>query len=395
LIFQTLDDKEECIGVYANGRLYFDNMPANLTKTWRYSGSNFNEAAEYAWVYAGGKTMDEVCPENMRESWSAIARKMRAYKKSFDIAKVDLRDHCFFDLVPHDALLEFCEIKNHITEHVFDNYEKPDNYDYMVQAEKLLYKIKYQNLNLDSSDCHSLFVASNLRNASKKLIAGPKHINYNLFGTVTGRLSTHPQSFPILTMKRELRRLIKPQNDWFLSLDYNGAEARTVLSLSGQVQPDYDIHEWNIHNVFESPNMPREEAKTLFFAWLYNPDSEDISANYYDRKKVLDNYYDGDYINTVFGRYIQVGAWKAFNYLIQSTTADLVIERAIAINQMLEGKKSFISHIVHDEIVIDFADEDRQMVTEIRDMFAANKLGTFMVNLKAGKNYYDLENLSL
>ena len=45
--------------------------------------------------------------------------------------------------------------------------------------------------------------------------------------------------------------------------------------------------------------------------------------------------------------------WKAFNYLIQSTTADLVIERATAIDRMLKGTKSFISHIVHDEIVIE------------------------------------------
>ena len=136
-------------------------------------------------------------------------------------------------------------------------------------------------------------------------------------------------------------------------------------------------------------------SKTIFFSWLYNPDSQHIQTNHYDRKKVLDMYYDGDYINTIFGRHIKVSEWKAFNYLIQSTTADLVIDRAVVIDRMLEGRKSFISHIVHDEVVIDFADEDRALATEIKDVFAKNKLDTFKVNLKAGQNYYDLENLLL
>ena len=397
MLFQPIDDKSQCIGVYVDGKLIFDQdkIPENLTRTWRPGGSLLDKNLEYAWIYARGKSLDDACPEHLSDAWESMSRKMRAYKKSFDIAKIDLRDHCFFDLVPHDALLAFCEIKNQITEYVFENYEKPENYEHVCSAAKLLYKIKYQDLLLDNSECRSLFVSSGLRRASQKILNGPKHINYNLFGTVTGRLSTQPQSFPILTMKRELRRLIKPRNDWFLSFDYNGAEVRTLLALSGQKQPDSDIHEWNICNVFEEPSLPREEAKTLFFAWLYNPDSNSISTNYYDRKKVLDKHYDGDYINTMFGRHIKVDDWRAFNYLIQSTTADLVIDRAVVIDHMLEGKKSFISHIVHDEIVIDFDDEDRELLAEIKDTFAANKLGTFMVNLKAGKNYYDLENLSL
>ncbi len=204
-----------------------------------------------------------------------------------------------------------------------------------------------------------------------------------------------PDSLPILTMKKELRRVIKPHNDWFLSLDYNGAEVRTFLALCDQEQPEYDIHQWNIENVFENPEMFREDAKTLFFAWLYNPDAEPLNGNYYDREKVLDKYYDGEYINTVFGRQIEVGAWKALNYIIQSTTSDLVLDRAIAIDKMLDGYKSCISHIVHDEIVIDFSDEERHLVADIKNTFAKNKLGNFKVNLHAGKNYFDLGTLSL
>ena len=83
------------------------------------------------------------------------------------------------------------------------------------------------------------------------------------------------------------------------------------------------------------------------------------------------------------------------NYLIQSTTADLVMERAVAVDKFLEGKKSFVSHIVHDELVIDLADEERTLAPQIKEIFANNLLDTFMVNLSCGKNYYELQELKI
>lgn len=395
MLFQTLDDKNECVGVYVDGKLHFDAIPTPLTKTWKFTGSVDSHAVQYAWIYCNGRSMAEVCPDELRENWERCSKKLTAYKKAFAIAKLDLRQHCFFDLVPHDALLEFCDVKNKITEYVFENYERPANYEHLKNAAALLHKLKHQDLKLESKNCRSLFTNSTLHSGAKKILSGNRYINYNLFGTVTGRLATHPSSFPILTMKRELRSLIKPANDWFLSLDYNGAEVRTLLALSGQKQPNVDIHEWNVIHVFENATMTREEAKTIFFSWLYNPDSDHIETNHYDRKKVLDKYYDGDYINTIFGRRIMVSPKKAFNYAIQSTTADLVIDRAIALDEYLDGKKSFISHIVHDEVVIDLADEDRDLIPEMKNIFAKNKMDEFMVNLKAGRDYYNLKTLSL
>ena len=34
---------------------------------------------------------------------------------------------------------------------------------------------------------------------------------------------------------------------------------------------------------------------------------------------------------------------------------------------MLAGKKTFISHIIHDEIVIDLSDDERDMIKDIKD----------------------------
>ncbi|HHZ97858.1 MAG TPA: hypothetical protein EYN67_20465 [Flavobacteriales bacterium] len=395
MYFQTIDDKKECVGVYQDGKLLFDQIPSNLDRTWKYSGTLEGTAAEYAWLYCGGISLEAACPESLKEEYAASAKKMRAYRRSFELAKVDLYEHCFFDLVPHDFIVRFLEIKNKITEHVFQTCDKPSNYTFLSDVQTLLHQIKYQTLNLNNEECREIFVKSALRKEAQKYLNKQNYIDYNLFGTVTGRLTTRTHSFPILTMRKELRRLIKPRNDWFLSLDYNGAEVRTLLALSGIPQPPEDIHSWNLKNVLERADIPREEAKTIFFAWLYNPDSKAINTEYYDREKVLDKWYSEGYISTIFGREIKVDRRRALNYLIQSTTSDLVLERACRISELLKDKSSFISHIVHDEIVIDLDSKERHLVPEIKEIFANNQLGRYLVNMSAGPNYLDLNELKL
>ena len=396
MIFQTLDDKSECVGTYVDGKLYFDEQPPGLTKTWKYTGSIIDPGVEYAWLRCGGQSLKQACPEELIEEWRRLQRRFEAYLKSFRIGRISMREHCFFDLVPKDFLQQFCEAKNKITEHVFENYEKPKNYEHLDKVQKLLYKIKYRDLNVSSENSKSLFYKTHMRERAQKLLKGSKHIDYNLFGTVTGRLATNTSSFPVLTMMRELRKLVRPHNDWLISLDYNGAEARTFLALAGKPQPQEDIHEWNKSNVLRKKDLTRDEMKTIFFTWLYSPDdSEILRNNVYDKKAVLDKYYIDGRVSTPFKRSIIVEERKALNYLVQSTTADLVLDKAVEIDEFLQDKKSFVSHIVHDEIVLDMADDERDLIVDIKKMFSENKLGNYLVNLKAGKNYFDLEDLKI
>jgi hypothetical protein len=386
------------VGIYTDGQLFYENFPDNLSRTWRYTGSLQNQDIEYAWLWGNGQTLEQACPSTLVESYKSAQKRFQAYLKSFQLGKINIREHCIFDLVPEDFLMQFCDIKNKITEHVFATYEKPDNYDHLLAVDQLLYKIKYQKLNLNNENCRELYYSSRSRAKANELIENYTYVDYNLFGTVTGRLTTRKKSFPILTVKKEFRKLLKPNNEWFLSLDYNAAEARTFLALAGHPQPNEDIHAWNMKNVYHDSGetATREDAKVRFFAWLYDPNSDDVSIeNVYDKQKVLDLYYKEGYINTTFGRSIRVESPKALNYLIQSTTADLVLERAVAMDKFLEDHKSFVSHIVHDEIVVDLADDERDLVPHLKELFSANKLDQFQVNLSCGFNYYDLKELKI
>jgi DNA polymerase I-like protein with 3'-5' exonuclease and polymerase domains len=221
------------------------------------------------------------------------------------------------------------------------------------------------------------------------------YVDYNLFGTVTGRLTTKRTSNPILTMKSKFRELIKPTNDWLVSFDYNGAEIRTFLALSGHDQPQDDIHFWNMKNLYNEQSIEREEAKVRFFSSFYNHNDTSLNGSIYNRERVVEAHYDGKSANTLFGRQIPVDERKAFNYIIQSTTADLTIERAVALDKALESYKSKVSFIVHDEIVLDIVEEEKHIIPQLKEIFQNNKLGKFRANVKAGKTYGTLKELKI
>ena len=396
MIFQTLDDKSECVGVYVDGKLHFDSIPSDLSKTWKYTGSITDPTVEYAWLYCGGNTLSNVCPEHLKDEWEEVRSTFRAYLLSLNIAKINLRQNCFFDLVPYDFLMQFCEIRNKITEHVFDTNDRPENYDHLNAVYKLLHKINYQKLNVNLDGCRSLMTHSDDRQQVQKLLKNVSHhISYNIFGTVTGRLSTHKESFPVLTMKGKFRKLIKPTNDWFVSLDYNGAEVRTFLSLCGHEQPQEDIHNWNKRHLYGSSILEREAAKVMFFSTFYNPSDSSFEGTIYSRKQVLDKFYDGKAVKTPMGRKINVNEWKAFNYLIQSTTSDLTLDRAVALDKALEGKKSKVAFIIHDEVVLDIADDEREELSELKKVFGNTKMGRYLTNVKAGKNFGEMKELKI
>jgi len=139
--------------------------------------------------------------------------------------------------------------------------------------------------------------------------------------------------------------------------------------------------------------METISPKKISTTGTYDPSSDDIKNSSYDRKKVLDKWYKGGYIYTPYGRKIQVEERKALNYLLQSTTSDRVLSKAVLIDNFLANNDcgSYISHVVHDEIVIDYCDADRHLIGEVKEIFEDG----FTSNLSAGKDYYNLKELKI
>ena len=106
MYFQTLDDKSECVGVYKNGNLYFKDLPKELGRTWKYAEYLEKSDVEYASLYCGSRSLNDVCPNHLIDDWQAVEAKLKAFYRSFVLAKVDMNENCFFDLVPKPFLVE-------------------------------------------------------------------------------------------------------------------------------------------------------------------------------------------------------------------------------------------------------------------------------------------------
>ena len=394
MYFQVLDNKKDCYGFFYEGALYRNSLPKGATRTWDYSFNLDDINVDLAILYCGGKGLADVCPEHLREDLECASGKLKAFLRSFEIAKVSLEENCFFDLVPDRFLLEYFELKNQITQHVFETHEKPKNYDFLKSLNLLSHRISSQPLTLDNKIVRELSYSSAGRTLAKTIKTGRTSVKYNIFGTRTGRLSTTPQSFPILTLKRELRSALVPQNDWFVELDFNAAELRTFLSLSGTKQPEEDIHEWNARHIYKG-DTSRDEAKQKIFAWLYNPEAQDrVLDKAYNREELLLKYWDGHYVKTPFGRKIEADRRHALNYIIQSTTSDVFLNGALKIDELLRGRKSNIAFMLHDAVIIDYSEEDTDIFLELLGAFSQTKLGEFKTNVSAGKQLTQMEKLS-
>ena len=392
--FQTLDDKTECVGIYYGGELFFnEELPTELTHTWSYAGFLQNPNIEYAQLYCGGKSLQEVCPEALKPRWESVKKRYLAFLKSFKTARVSLNENCFYDLVPKKFLLEWCYIRDLICQHVFETYERPANYDYLLELTKELERIKYNRLNIQKKNLN--FYKAKHRKFAKKLPNFVSYCRFNISGTRTGRLTTFRDSFPILTLDKELRSIITPRNDYFVELDFNAAELRTLLALQGIPQPQEDIHAWNVKNIFKNRGS-RDDAKKRIFAWLYNPESEDQACeDFYDRGGILRQYYNDGSVKTYFGKEIESKPRTALNYIIQSTCAENVLRQMIKVSNYIKDMKSFVAFPIHDSIILDFAIEDRDKLNQIIKIFSETELGTFLTNISVGKNFGNLKKLEV
>jgi len=391
MIFQVIDDKKECRGYFADGKLRIKELPNTLEATWDWSELIGDRDITLAKIIMQGQTINDACPDHLKERLEARERKIKAHLKSFIKSKVILDDICFYDLIPTKDIQHYYNLLNEITEWVIENKPKPKNYRLMHNINQMCKEISQQPIRVDKikwkwhaeRDQKAMYLANNFWNK-------PLKVAYNPWGTVTGRLGLQEGSFPILNLKNTIKDIVVPKWDCFVELDFNGAELRTLLHLSGHPQPHEDIHDWNQTNIFNN-TIERADAKKKIFAWLYNPTSTAITTDYYDKSKVLEKHYEKRTVSTPFGRTIPSDDFHALNYLIQSTSSDNFLDRACAIHRYCKGLKTNVAFLVHDSIVLDVPLQEKERIKEIVQIFENTKLGKFKVNINVGKNLGELK----
>ena len=393
--FQVLDTKADCVGYYANNVIYPERTLPTEGSTWDYSPHLLGNAYEIARIYSHGATITDVCPEDLKDEWEKIKKTLKSCLKAFNTSRLSLDENCFYDVIPEYFLYQYLETKNRITQHVLDTTARPANYAFMFNLVEMLTDVRSRKLDIDLGPIRHLLSSVRGQNFHRTVNTVQHVCDYNPWGTITGRLSTNPKSFPILTMNKEFRACVRAQNDWLLELDFNAAELRTLLALAGVEQPRNDIHNWNVKNIFDG-NLTREEAKVKTFAWLYSSKENKDLERLYNKDLVRNKYWDGFKITTDYGRIIEnVDEHHALNYIVQSTTIDMVHEQADKVYELLKGRKSHIAFLIHDAVYIDLAEEDRYEILNLLNTFKKTRYNMFKVNVSAGRNLGAMKELKL
>ena len=211
-----------------------------------------------------------------------------------------------------------------------------------------------------------------------------------------------------------IRRLFVPRaNHYLVSYDYSQMEVRMFMyyinnpdMLELMRHGDVDFHGEAAKLAFkvdeDSPDFKfyRQLAKTITFGVIYGIGKDKLAqqlkttpneaarykkeyfANIAGSKKFFDTVVrmieHRGWVQNKFGRIYKVPSdkgYKAVNYLIQGTSADLLSERMIVVEDYLENKTSTMLLQVHDEIICEIhKDEAHEVVPAIRELLEANSL---------------------
>jgi hypothetical protein len=396
VVHQVLSFSNLIYGVYSEGNIFnLDDIHLYSEECWEPTFiSSHLKNVSCARIYCQGKSFVEIAKEmNKEDYFKSLENKMKIFIKACIKTSVPLNDVSIFYFIPEKFLNEYYGFKESLIKYVLETYKRPSNHEFMVDLYEFANDLKKVDIEINKNilkeyygtDFGKNFLTKINRNKQTKII-------YNLYGTKTGRLSESCDSFPILSMRKELRKAISPKNDIIIEYDYNAAELRTFLGLSDNKnrQPEYDLHQWNIDNIIKS-DIKREESKKIIFKYLYSdfipPEIKDICKLklFYNKSKILKKYAlnDKDGIKTIYDREINCEQNLRMSYIIQSTFSDLFLRKVVEIFKFLKDKKSKICYTIHDSICIDWNNEERKKYEkEVVSILESTILGQFKVSIR-------------
>lgn len=284
-------------------------------------------------------------------------------------------------------------------------------------------------------------------------LADPKtnrvHTHYDQTGTVTGRLSSaepNLQNIPIRTEKgRGIRKAFKSSaGNTLLALDYSQIDLRILAHVSDDktlisaFEKDEDIHIKTASEVFDTPiadvsQEQRYSAKAINFGIVYGQGpqalSRSLDIDFNKAKMYIENYfktYSGvknwidntvkmskmkGYVKTLFGhtRYLPefgmgVARLEAFaqrasvNTVVQGGSSDIIKKAMIDIYKEIMNTDVRMILQIHDELIFEIPEKlvDKYAGLIKDKMENAVKLKVpLRVDVKSGKNWYDMQGLLL
>lgn len=276
---------------------------------------------------------------------------------------------------------------------------------------------------------------------------GKVHCHYQQTVAATGRLSCTEPNLQNIPVRQPLGRTIRKafvagEGNVFVGADYSQIELRLMAHLSGDenlidaFNNEEDIHRKTASRVFNIPydqvtKEDRSRAKAVNFGIIYGMSgfglAQDIHVSRKQAEEYINEYFekhpkvkaylddsvksakDKHYSETLLGRrrYIneisspnymvrQLGERLAMNSPIQGSAADIIkIAMRDVYREMKErGLKSKLVLQIHDELIIETAEDEKEVVEELlkRNMENAMTLKVKLTcDMNSAYNWYDLK----
>jgi len=311
------------------------------------------------------------------ESYKTYLKALHGIDKYFKIVqqtKIKLTPDNISKVIPVSPLKEYLKAKEDCLREIIGQQEElPENYEWFKR----------------------LYVLSKVMNNSLKLVEGDKYseysFKYDIHGTLTGRWIARSSNGSFFQWPKERRAIIKPWNDYFVELDFNGADLRTLLGLQNASQPSQDVHKYNMSILGWDD---REKAKKGAFRLLYGRSGEDNElTEIYDRNVWRSYVNSKGLIENPYGRQLDIIEGKELPHLVQATSHDILLEQTMRVYKKLMGSKSFVGFIFYDALILDMKREDLGILKDLEETFADTRFGTMKVNIKKGTDYYNMEEI--
>ena len=236
----------------------------------------------------------------------------------------------------------------------------------------------------------STFIKSVLENANGDTI----HTNFKITGCRTGRFSSSQPNLQNLPKEDPIIRggfISKPGFTNYY-IDYKQMEYRVFIwcmqdeRLIEKIKEGVDFHDLIAADFGFKPEE-RKMAKTLNFGIIYGMKEDTLARKlgmhkleatwylreYFERlpkaketiNRIKREAKEKGYLKNPFGRRVHVSKkenYKALNYYIQGTCADIVKTSMARVHELLLTHKSYLSLMVHDELVISIANGEEYLI---------------------------------
>lgn len=274
---------------------------------------------------------------------------------------------------------------------------------------------------------------------------GKIHTEFNQCVTATGRLSSMNPNLQNIPVRGEEAKDVKSafvasEGCVLVSADYSQIELRMLAHLSGDEKlieaynNSEDIHALTASRILGIPqsevtSAQRRDAKAVNFGIIYGMSdyglSENISVPVYKAKEFIEKYFatypkvreymdsnvafarEHGYSVTMLGRRRNLKDITSSNYLtrsaaermamntpLQGSAADVVKLAMLAVEKRLAGMKSKMILQIHDELIVDAAEDEADEIVRIlkEEMENAVKLRVPLIaEANTAKNWGDLK----